>query len=297
MSTNEDIMKLLMDIKEDVTLSKKSLTSVASDISSLKVANEKLFSNLEVCKNNYKSLSEENHQLRKRLVQAESAIQYLQKRDREKNLIMFGVEESENEDLWKKVLDIFNSTEVNIKKGEINSIRRIGFKQGNRPLMIIFNEVQPKALIFKNLSKFSELKIFVSNDLTKEQRIENKETRSKLFVYKRKLDSLGINAQVRNTKLFSENKLYDIQAASKYVQSLTLEKNKEKRVDDESDSSLSISATASPTSRKRGRPPGSISNPLRKKLTTKISSEHSSRDLKEMFQEHSNMPSRSDIID
>lgn len=54
MATNDNLMKLLLDIKADVSDNKQSLTSVVSDITSLKSANEKFFSCLEECKDNYK---------------------------------------------------------------------------------------------------------------------------------------------------------------------------------------------------------------------------------------------------
>lgn len=99
MATNDDIMKLLLEIKVDVNNSKQSLSTVAADISSLKEVNENLSSALEDCMHKYKVVKNENRQLKRRLDQTESAIHYLMRKDKEKNIVMFGIEETENENL------------------------------------------------------------------------------------------------------------------------------------------------------------------------------------------------------
>ncbi|XP_051171924.1 uncharacterized protein LOC127288489 [Leptopilina boulardi] len=289
MATNEDLMKLLLEIKVDVSASKESISSVVSEISSLKSDNKRLFSNLEDCKDDYKKLRIENQQLQKRLVQAEQSIQYLQKKDREKNLIMFGVEESENEDLLVKVLSVFSSTEINIEKEDIHSIKRLGFNRGTRPLMIQFNALQPKILIFINVVKLRNLNLSVTNDLSKEQRMERKETRVKLFDCKQKLYKLGINAQVKNTKLICENQVYSIQSALEYIQLLNKEGNNQREDVSDSDSTESVNSIASTASKKRGRPPGSKSDPLKKiKKTGKASASPSTSRLKDFFKKNGN---------
>lgn len=77
MATNDDLKKLLLDIKGDLRDTKETLST---DIANLKKANEKLFSRLEDCLEKYRILKKENQDLKKRLDQADSAIQISKKR-------------------------------------------------------------------------------------------------------------------------------------------------------------------------------------------------------------------------
>lgn len=200
---------------------------------------------------------------------------------------MFGVEETENEDLLNKVISVFTSAEIDIKNEDINSVKRLGVNKNSRPILIIFKEVHPKILIFKNVVKFRESKIFVANDLPKEQRIRIKEIRAKLFDYKQKLETIGRSAQVRNTKLYCENKIYDVHSALEYIHSLNLgdTAGKYEEIDYESDSADSVKSHVSTASRKRGRPEGSKNNPLKKrtKKTSPMPPPGTSPNIKEYF--------------
>lgn len=114
-------------------------------------------------------------------------------------------------------------------------------------------------------------KIFVSNDLTKEQRIDNKRIRECLFKYKQKFDSIEKISHVHNTKLLCENKMYDEHSALKFIRSLNLVNDKERGDDSDSAESIKSSASTIPTIiRKRGRPEGSKNNPLKVKKLKKL---------------------------
>lgn len=83
---------------------------------SLKLANESIVRNMEKCEVKCQRLLDDNINLRNRLENAERAISLLQKNQRAKNIMIFGVKESEQENLNKKILDIFIGAEVNIKE-------------------------------------------------------------------------------------------------------------------------------------------------------------------------------------
>lgn len=291
MATNDDIMKLLLEIKVDVNNGKQALSSVAADISGLKEVNENLSSSLEDCIQKYNEMKKENRQLKKRLVQTESAIHYLVRKDKEKNIVMFGIEETDNEDLTNIVINVFDTIDVHLKKEDICSIKRLGINPGLRPLLIVFKEVHFKSLIFKNVMKFKDRKIFVNNDLTKEQRNENKRIRERLFECKQKLDSIGKNSQVRNTKSLCENKFYDEHSAFEFIRSLNLNEDKERKYEsDNSDSIKTSVSTIASGNRKRGRPEGSKNRPIKLiklKKCKKSSSIPASGNLKDFFQKES----------
>lgn len=160
---------------------------------------------------------------------------------------------------------------MHLKKEDICSIKRLGINPGSRPLLIAFKEVLFKSLVFKNVTKFKDRKIFVSNDLTKEQRIDNKRIRECLFKYKQKFDSIEKISHVHNTKLLCENKMYDEHSALKFIRSLNLVNDKERGDDSDSAESIKSSASTIPTIiRKRGRPEGSKNNPLKVKKLKKL---------------------------
>lgn len=75
-----------------------------------------------------------------------------------------------NEDPIIKMLDIFSTANSRICKEDIESCRRLGNSGRTRPLLVTFKHSSSKKLIFENASKFKELKISFSNDLSREQR-------------------------------------------------------------------------------------------------------------------------------
>lgn len=99
-------------------------------------------------------------------------IDYLLNREKAKNIVLFKVSDtsSENENLLEIVISIFKKAEVDIEKKDISDVRRLGKKEGNRPILISFENEKDKFEIFKKARNFGNMGLGFSNDMKKELR-------------------------------------------------------------------------------------------------------------------------------
>ncbi|XP_045492420.1 uncharacterized protein LOC123691879 [Colias croceus] len=126
----------------------------------------------------------ENRELKKKITM-------LEKNRRHNNLILYGLEESEEstmELLQATTKKISTDLKISLDIKDINEIRRIGKKfNGNdraRPVLISFLNCWKKGEILKNKKKFKNA--YVSEDYPKEVQIKRKELREKMLEERKK---------------------------------------------------------------------------------------------------------------
>lgn len=86
---------------------------------------------------------------------------------------------------------------------------RLGQRPGNRPILLKLKYQSAKDLIFRNTNTLKREKIYVSNDLTLEERADRKTLRD----IKMGLQRGGIQAMIRSNKLLVDGQWFDVPQA------------------------------------------------------------------------------------
>jgi hypothetical protein len=122
-------------------------------------------------------LASKNFDLRERLFEMEKRVSYLEKEQRRKNIVVFGVPtEKDLENVVDDVVLKQLSSKKRSKEEIIERAYRFGRETPQRPILIRFKNESDKARAMKMAPNLRGSKITISNDLTTEER----ETRRKI---------------------------------------------------------------------------------------------------------------------
>ena len=131
-------------------------------------------------------LVEENRNLRTKVEKFEKELEYLKRGQRENNIIIFGLEETETctLDLIQNLNEHFKQDlKINLKSFELNKIHRIGHKKPGdnkpRPIVCSFINNWKKCEIIKKKKNLK--KIYITEDYSKEVLQKRKQLQSDLM--------------------------------------------------------------------------------------------------------------------
>ena len=99
--------------------------------------------------------------------------------NRAKNLVIMGLEEVENEDVSNTV-STFLDQKLGLTEMNVSEVKRLGKKMASRrsrPILVSLDSMQCKQQIMQRRSKLVGSKIYLNNDLTKEQQSEERRLR------------------------------------------------------------------------------------------------------------------------
>lgn len=132
----------------------------------------------------FKMMEAKTLQLEQQLEQQQISIDRLEKEVRRKNLIIFGVEETEHNyrDLHQLVLDIINNDMgVVCQKEEIDNTQRIGKRNDKcRPILISLTTTWKKIEILKKKKTLDNLPVYIKEDFPKRVLQKRKELQEQL---------------------------------------------------------------------------------------------------------------------
>ena len=119
MATNDDLELLLLSMKNTVE--------------GLKSVNDEFIQDYKKYYNECKTVKEEVSELK-------SQVEYLDRKDRARNLIIFKFKDDPdtNKDLLKSVIKAFEDADTEISEDYIDHVKRLGQNQGNRPVLVTF---------------------------------------------------------------------------------------------------------------------------------------------------------------
>ncbi|KAG6448447.1 hypothetical protein O3G_MSEX005486 [Manduca sexta] len=187
---------MLVNMQQDIKQQKQDMLEMKEDIKCtiINSLNEK-FKNLEL----------KNELLEKTIEEQNNKINNLERQFRRRNLILFGVEESEKsyDELERIVLNIINSyTKISCDTSNIEAVRRLGRKgEKVRPIVITFNTLGFKLKIQKNKHCFQNTSYYLKEDYPMEILIKRKE----LQVQLQKEQDAGNTAFIKYDKLIILN--------------------------------------------------------------------------------------------
>lgn len=152
-------MKALQNIQGELAQQKKDMKNMEENIK--EAINQKIdekFNYIEIRTN----------QLENKIEQQQKIIDTLDKQLRRKNLLFFGVEETERnyEDLLKLVLDIINTKMgVLCQKWEIETVKRIGKNNGKtRPVVVTITTTSRKLELLRKKKTLENTDIYIKED-------------------------------------------------------------------------------------------------------------------------------------
>lgn len=157
----------------------------------------------------FTTLEQKTISLEKRIDKQQVTIERLERQIKKKNLLFFGVEESESSyfELLSTVLDILNNNmKINCQQNEVETVRRLG-KKGEkvRPIVVTMTTMGRKIEILKKKKMLENSTIYIKEDLTQEAL----EKRRQLQEEYKKLRDSGKNVAIRYDKIIYFDKKDD----------------------------------------------------------------------------------------
>lgn len=192
----EELKYMLADMQQDIKQQKQDMQKLKEDIKCTIIDSlNKKFSNLEL----------KNELLEKKIEEQSNKISFLERQSRRRNLILFGVEESEKsyDELESMVINIINTyIKLSCNYSNIEAVRRLGRKSERvRPIVITFNTLGLKIKIQKNKHNFKNTPYYLKEDYPMEILIKRKELQVQL---QKELDA-GNTAFIKYDKLIVLN--------------------------------------------------------------------------------------------
>ncbi|KAF9412913.1 hypothetical protein HW555_003087, partial [Spodoptera exigua] len=158
-TTMEEILKVLQNIQNELAQQKQDIKSMEENIK------EAINKNIDEKFNRFEA---KTNQLEQKIEEQQKTIDYLDKKLRRKNIIFFGVPETENsyEDLIKSILDILNKTmKIECPKWEIETVARLGKNTGKvRPVVVTITTTSRKLEILKLKKSLENTGIYIKED-------------------------------------------------------------------------------------------------------------------------------------
>lgn len=128
-------------------------------------------------------------------------IEQLERAMRKRNVVFFGVEETERSyfDLQSKIVSLINDhMNIDCRKEEIQEVRRVGKNSGKiRPIIVTLNTMGKKIELLKNKNSLSTTSYYIKQDFPPEVIEERKKLQNQLKIEKEK----GNRAFIKYNKL------------------------------------------------------------------------------------------------
>lgn len=147
------------------------------------------------------------------IVKLSEKIEKLEKISRENNAIIynFSFEPTNEMNVSQQILNIFNTLIRDFEVNTIDDIYLLGKQTHKRPVLIKFKTQIAKRNFFKHAATLRQNKLFLANDLSREERSE----RRKLKLCVSTLNKISIKASIRKNKILMNGQLFDPDEISK----------------------------------------------------------------------------------
>lgn len=142
-----------------------------------------------------------------KLENQDTRIHQMEKETRKRNIIIYGIEEKEEENIKDTVQSFLRNTmEIEIKPEEIDDFYRMGKRTSNknRPIMLKLLTNWKKQEIIRSTGKLRGTKIFIDQDLTAKEIEEKRRLLPIMLNYRRN----GHYATMRGSLLYVNGKIY-----------------------------------------------------------------------------------------
>lgn len=187
----DEILKTLHTIQKDIAQQKQDMKDVKENI---KESKESINKNID---EKFDRIEAKTKQLEEKIENQQKSIDFLDKQMRRRNIVFFGVPESEKnyEELLSSILTIINE-KMNIvcPKWEIEIVYRLGKNKDKiRPVVVTTTTMSRKLQLLKNKKALENADIYIKEDFTPAVLQKRKELQDEL----QRKRSLGEKVMIR----------------------------------------------------------------------------------------------------
>lgn len=191
----DEILKTLHTIQKDIAQQKQDMKDVKENI---KESKESINKNID---EKFDRIEAKTKQLEEKIENQQKSIDFLDKQMRRRNIVFFGVPESEKnyEELLSSILTIINE-KMNIvcPKWEIEIVYRLGKNKDKiRPVVVTTTTMSRKLQLLKNKKALENADIYIKEDFTPAVLQKRKELQDEL----QRKRSLGEKVMIRYDKI------------------------------------------------------------------------------------------------
>lgn len=155
----DEIMKALQSIQGELALQKRDMKDMEKNIK------EAINKNID---EKFSRIETKTNQLEIKIEQQQRSIDFIDRQIKKKNLVFFGVEETERnyKGLLNLILDIINTKmEVLCERWEIETVIRIGKSNGrSRPVVVTISTTSRKLELLRKKKSLENTDIYIKED-------------------------------------------------------------------------------------------------------------------------------------
>ncbi|CAH2108216.1 unnamed protein product [Euphydryas editha] len=140
----EDITKILKSIQLELAEQKKDMKEIEIHITNN--INKNINEHFKIIEHKYDQLNEQ-------IQNQEKILDSMERHNRKKNLVFFGIEEGEKsyQELENKIFKFLNEVNIPCERNEIEAVKRLGRnKEKPRPITVTFTTIGKKNIITKS---------------------------------------------------------------------------------------------------------------------------------------------------
>ncbi|CAH2102740.1 unnamed protein product [Euphydryas editha] len=136
---------------------------------------------------NFKTIELKYDQLNKQLQTQENILDRIERHNRRKNLVFFGIEEGEKtyQELESKILYVISNMNIHCERNEIESVKRLGRKSEKpRPITVTFTTMGKKITLLQNKKNMKNSAIYFKEDYPLKVLEKRKQLQTEILKYK-----------------------------------------------------------------------------------------------------------------
>lgn len=199
--------KVVKVLKEEIIKNRREIKSA------IEASESKLLLKIEELNHRVTNLEIENSNLTNKI----EALEVVTKKN---NIIIFGLENSEESSPSSVCRELKNLLDVEVHVSDLNNAYRLR-TQGKNPLKVEFVSYLKKLEVLKHCKNLKGSGVAISNDLTYKQRCHNKILRNHLN--KAREDS-SVKSYIKGNKLYINNRAYTVEELEDKENSITEER-------------------------------------------------------------------------
>ncbi|CAH2109145.1 unnamed protein product [Euphydryas editha] len=174
----EDITKILKSIQLELAEQKKDMKEIEINITNN--INKNINEHFKIIEHKYDRLNEQ-------IQNQEKILDRMERHNRKKNLVFFGIEEGEKsyQELENKILKFLNEVNIPCERNEIEAVKRLGRnKEKMRPITVTFTTIGKKIILLQNQKNNKNSSVYYKEDYPYKILEKRKQLKIELQKYK-----------------------------------------------------------------------------------------------------------------
>lgn len=168
----------------------------------------------------------------------ERKLDFVDRKDRSNNIILFNLEDNEenNANLFSTIISIFTKINTQIPELAVADVYRIGKNIGNRPVMVKFIAPRWVKIIFSKIDDIRNMKLGIAYDRSKEERDFRRDLRAKAEAIK----NTGRDVSIQKNNLIIDGKIIKGRELDTFLSNVLPGRESQSNVKEDEDPSFTI---------------------------------------------------------